>query len=185
MIRFEKVSAPYKPIILKWFKEPHVLEFFYGEGLQNTLNNLDLYCQGINHNGHYEFNDWIAFNEGVPFGFLITSIVEGPFDPDDDYNKWYVDGKQTMTLDLLIGESNYLGKGFGLKMIEAFIINQFSGVDYFLIDPEVKNERAIHVYQKAGFKPLAEFAPNFNPKPHRMLRLCVDELKKRLKVQAK
>lgn len=180
MIRFEKVSAPYKPIILKWFKEPHVLEFFYGDGLQNTLNNLDLYCQGINHNGRYEFNDWIAFNEDVPFGFLITSIVEGPFDPEDDYNKWYVDGKKTCTLDLLIGEKDFLGKGLAHVMIQQFIRDHYSDADYFIIDPEATNTKAIHVYEKVGFKKVGELCPAFNPKPHIMMRLIVDELRKTL-----
>ena len=175
-IRFEKVTTRYKPIILEWFNEPHVLEFFYGDGLKNTLNNLELYCKGINHNGRYEFDDWIAFHNDEPFGFLITSVIEGPFHPKHDYNKWFVEGKKTMTLDLLIGSTAFLDKGFGSRMIESFITTQFSDVDYFIIDPEINNEKATHVYQKAGFRKVAEFVPDFNPRQHIMLRLTVAEL---------
>ena len=41
----------------------------------------------------------------------MTSPIDGPYDPDDDYHQWFIDGKKTYTLDLLIGEKEFLGKG--------------------------------------------------------------------------
>ena len=179
-MHFEKVTDAHKKIILNWFSKDHVKEFFYGDGLKNTFLNLDLFCQGINNNGSYTFHHWIAFNNGVPFAFIMTSPVDGPYDENDDYNKWYVDGTKTLTLDLLIGEKDFLGKGIAHLMIQQFILDQYADADYFIIDPEAANTKAIHVYEKAGFKKVGELCPAFNPKPHIMMRLKVDELGKPL-----
>ena len=62
-------------------------------------------------------------------------------------------------------------------MIRAFILDKFSDYDYFLIDPEKDNTKAIHVYEKAGFDYLGEFSPSYNPVPHVMMRLKVCDLK--------
>lgn len=179
-IHFAKVTTLHKKTIHQWFEEDHVKKFFYGEGVKNTLRNLDLFFQGINHNGSYTFHHWIAFYDNTPFAFIMTSPVDGPYDENDDYNKWYVDGSQTFTLDLLIGEKIFLGKGLAHVMIQQFILDQYADADYFIIDPEAENTKAIHVYEKAGFKKVAELCPAFYPKPHIMMRLIVDELRKSL-----
>ncbi len=93
-LKFEKVNSAYKAMILSWLSEKHVQEFYYGDGLKNTLNNLELYCQGVNDNGGYTFNQWVAFCNDKPFGFLITTFINGPYDPNHNYDKWYVEGKK-------------------------------------------------------------------------------------------
>lgn len=178
-MHFEKVTDSHKKTILNWFSKAHVKKHYYGQGLQNTLRNIELYCQGINNNGHYSFDHWIAFYDGTPFAFLMTSPITGPYDQTDDYNKWYVEGKQTFTLDLLIGPEEFLGKGLSYNMIQSLIFNQFSDADYFIIDPAKDNPKAIHVYEKAGFKKVGEFFPSFDPtKCHVMMRMAVKDLKR-------
>jgi len=174
---FYPVTKKHLSIIHRWFKTNHVKEFYYGDGLKNTLNNLELYCRGINNNGKYSFDHWIAFYNKTPFAFIMTSLVDGPFDSNDNYNKWYIDDKQTYTMDLLIGELDFLGKGLADIMIQSFILDQYSDVDFFIIDPETENSKAIHVYKKAGFKKVEGFRPDFNPKPHTMMRMAVQDLK--------
>lgn len=179
-LTFHPVEETHKELILKWLQEDHVKAFFYGDGVKNTLKNLELFCQGINNNGSYTFHHWIAFCDNTPFAFIMTSPIEGPYDEHDDYKKWYIDNKKTYTLDLLIGEKKFLGKGLAHIMIQQFILDQYADADYFLIDPEAANTKAIHIYQKAGFKKVGTLFPAFNPKPHIMLRLKVDELRQSL-----
>lgn len=107
----------------------------------------------------------------------MTSPVGDSYDADDDYNKWYIAGKKTFTLDLLIGAKEFLGKGLALRMIKEFILNKYAHADFFIIDPEKANLKAIHIYQKVGFKKIDEFCPSFNPVPHMMMRLEVADLK--------
>lgn len=66
------------------------------------------------------------------------------------------------------------------NMIQAELMGQTPDADYFIIDPEAENTKAIHVYEKSGFKKVGELCPAFNPKPHIMMRLIVDELRKPL-----
>lgn len=174
---FKQVTSKEKKLIHTWLHAPHVKEFFYGQGLANTLHNLDLCCKGINNNGDYTFYYWVAFANNEPFAFLMTSIIEGPYDPDADYNKWYVPDKKTYTLDILIGETSYLGKGLAHTLIQDFILTEYAHADYFLIDPEAKNSKAIHVYEKAGFNKVGEFYPEYNPTRHIMMRLETEALK--------
>ena len=103
-ITFSALTKIYKSVVLTWFDKPHVQTFYYGDGLKNTLNNLDLYLQGINNNGQYSFDHWIAFIEGKPFGFLMTS-------PVDENHDFFIKDERGCTLDLLIGDEAYLGKG--------------------------------------------------------------------------
>ena len=98
-----------------------------------------------------------------------------PYDEHHDYNKWYVDSAKTFTLDLLIGENDFLGKGLAHLMIQQFILNHYADADYFIIDPEAANTKAIHVYEKAGFKKVGKLCPAFNPKLHIMMRLKSDK----------
>ena len=184
-MHFKKFTKPLRQTVLQWFEEDHVKAFYYGDGLQNTLRNIDLYCKGIKDNGRYTFDHWIAFYDSKPFGFLMTSPIIGPHNPNDDYNKWYIKGKKTFTLDLLIGDKSHLGKGLAHLMIQKFIPDESPHADYFIIDPESTNTRAIHVYEKARFNKVGEFCPDFNPKLHIMMRIGVNELKKLLKDEAK
>ncbi len=103
----------------------------------------------------------------------MTSLVGGPYDSQDAYNKWLEDGKKTITLDLLIGEESFLGKGLASQMIQEFLSDNLLQVSTVLIDPESANFKAIHVYEKVGFKKIEEFIPKFNPIPHWMMRLRI------------
>lgn len=162
---FKHVSSDHFEMVKSWLHKEHVKPYYYGEGLANTLKNLELSAQGIKHNGLYGFEHWVAFYDGKPFGFLMTSVIEGPKDEKDPYNKWFSEDYETITLDLLIGDEKYLGKGFAAPMIKAFINGKFPGVGKVLIDPEVSNEKAIHVYEKAGFIKIEKF-PQMHDKPN-------------------
>ena len=164
---FEKLTTAHKETVLSWFATDHVREFFYGQGLQNTLNNIDKYCDGL----PCYFDQWIGFIDDQPFSFLITCEIQGPVDPSHAYKQWYQDGKRTFTLDVLIGPGAFLGKGLAVPMIQSFIKQQLQHADVIMIDPEAGNQRAIHVYKKVGFSKVGEIIPEFNPKPHVMMKL--------------
>ncbi|MCR9191294.1 MAG: acetyltransferase [Gammaproteobacteria bacterium] len=163
----------FEPILLTWFDKPHVQEFYYGDGLKSTLHNIKLYMQGIKNNGDYSFDHWIAFFDNQPFGFLMTSTIENG-------HEYFMKDASTMTLDLLIGEEAFLGKGLAVAMTQELILDKFSDTDYVLIDPSASNPKAIHVYEKAGFKKIADFIPSYDPIPHLMMRLTVQDLKNQI-----
>ena len=76
-----------------------------------------------------------------------------------------------ITLDLLIGPEEYLGKGLSASMINQFLSDHYHNTDTVFIDPECTNTKAIHVYKKAGFEKLDQFIASWHPVPHWLMRL--------------
>ena len=171
MITFKHVDLANRAIVHKWLKEPHVAEWFYGQGLQNTLDHLDAFLNRASSDVKY----WIAFDSGKPFAFFITSPVSKPADP---LSKFCNEDGPAITLDMLIGNPDYLGKGLAPNLIKQFLLTEFPTIKEVLIDPEASNEKAIHVYKKAGFVKLEEFIPSHSPNSHIMMRLNIRHLKK-------
>jgi|SRR5579862_171040 len=169
--RFQLVDATHRNLVHNWLKQPHIAEWFYGQGLQNTLKHLDEFLI----QGSSFFHYWLAFDQNHPFAFLITSCIHKP---NDAISRWCEEEGSAITLDMLIGDLNYLGKGLSHRVIREFLLSQFPNVTEVLIDPEATNTRAVHVYQKAGFKILGEFIPSHSPHPHYMMRLKMKDFKK-------
>jgi len=172
---FKAVDQEHRSLVHHWLKKPHVAKWFYGQGLQNTLNHLDDFLKGAP-GGQY----WLGYDQNRPFAFLITSSIEKP---NDELTKWCSKEGEAITLDLLIGETDYLGKGLSHIVIQEFLLSQFPNITEVLIDPEAANSHAVHVYKKVGFVVLGEFIPSHSPHPHYMMRLDMKRLKERNSLQ--
>lgn len=152
---FLHAQSSQRDLIHRWLKQKHIAEWLHGVGLQNTLNGLEDFFRKESTTTY-----WIAYNKDSPFAFLITSP----------------EGTDAITLDLFICDLNYLGKGHSVRMIQEFLLSQFPHVNKVLIDPEKSNARAIHVYQKVGFKIVSEFIASWHPAPHYQMELFMKEL---------
>lgn len=155
VFRFTPVESSQRDLLHRWFEQKHIKEWMHGVGLQNTLNGLEKFFLGESTTTY-----WIGYDKDTPFAFLITSS----------------EGKDATTLDLFICDPNYLGKGVAVPMIKEFLRSQFSHVKRVLIDPEATNTRAIHVYQKVGFKIVREFIASWHPVPHYQMELHMKDL---------
>lgn len=163
---FKPVASKDRDLVHTWLVQPHVAKWFYGQGLQNTFNHLDEFLQGSSQSQY-----WLACDNDHPLAFFITSSV---CKPTDELTQWCsVDGN-AITLDMLIGDTNYLGKGLSHVLIQEFLLSKFPQVDEVLIDPEATNSHAIHIYKKVGFTILGEFIPSHSPNPHYMMRLDME-----------
>ena len=165
---FKPVDSAHRSLVHQWLNQPHVAEWFYGQGLENTFNHLDEFL-----NGSAQAIYWLGYDKDRPFAFFITSLVSKP---KDALTRWCAEEGQAITLDMLIGDSSYLGKGLSHILIQEFLLSQFPQAAEVLIDPEATNARAVHVYKKAGFKVLGEFIPSHSPNLHYMMRLNMKDL---------
>jgi RimJ/RimL family protein N-acetyltransferase len=156
MFHFAPAQSSQRELIHRWLEQEHIKAWIHGTGLQNTMVGLEKFFKGESTTTY-----WIGYDRDVPFAFLITS----PYDRD------------TITLDLFICDLNYWGKGLAVSMIRAFLLTHFSDKKRVLIDPEATNTRAIHVYQKAGFKIIGEFIASWHPVPHYQMELHMQNLK--------
>lgn len=153
--RFSHARPEQRALLHQWFEQKHIKEWMHGVGLQNTLNGLEKFFQGKGSTTY-----WIGYDGAIPFAFLITSPK----------------GEDATTLDVFICDTYYLGKGLAVPMIKEFLKNQFSHLKRVLIDPEKTNTRAIHVYEKVGFKITHEFIASWHPVPHFQMELHMKNL---------
>lgn len=165
---FKLVDVAHRSLVHSWLAQPYVAKWFYGQGLENTFKHLDEFLQGASFSKY-----WLAYDKDHPFAFLITSSVDKP---EDELAHWCSEEGDAITLDMLIGDNNYLGKGLSHILIQEFLVSQFPQAAEVLIDPEATNSHAIHVYKKVGFTILDEFIPSHSPHPHYMMRLDMKKL---------
>ncbi|NGX40181.1 MAG: Aminoglycoside N(6')-acetyltransferase type 1 [Chlamydiae bacterium] len=174
---FRHVTTANRQLVHSWLKQVHVSKWFYGQGLKNTLEDLDEFLQGSSLSQY-----WLGYDKDHPIAFFITSFIRKP---DDDLTRWCIEEDDAITLDMLIGDTDYLGKGLSHILIQEFLASQFPLVAEVLIDPEATNSVAIHVYQKVGFTILGELIPSHSPNPHYMMRLNMRELMASLRLMHK
>jgi len=84
-----------------------------------------------------------------PIGFIQV------IDPEKEETQyWGKAGSGIRAIDVRIGESSDLGKGYGTLMMKEAIAQCFDNdaVDTILIDPLETNDRARKFYERMGFK---------------------------------
>lgn len=148
---FALAGPSHKGMIIDWLSQEHVRKWFHGVGLQHTLEDLDKFFEGTS-----LFQHWIAYHRSTPFAFLSTSA----------------EGTDAITLDLLIGDPRFLGKGLSVPLIREFLLSQFPQIKEVFIDPEKTNTIAVHVYKIVG-----EFIAPWHPVPHYKMSLNMKDLR--------
>lgn len=169
-----------RALIHRWLQQDYISEWIHGQGLQNTLTGLEKFYQyqteGKELDRKTEITQhWIGYEGDKPFVYLLTSNVLKQH--GDEYAKYCATEGLAITLDIFICEKDYLGKGLASAVIRQFLIDHFSDISEVLIDPEVRNKRAIHVYQKTGFHILGEFIAAWHPVSHYIMRLDMKDFK--------
>ena len=107
------------------------------------------------------FEDWNDgyFDENFPEkGQCFWIVMEGNKIGQINYNAIDKDKKE-VELDIIIGDSKDMGKGYGtdaLKTLAKYLFDNFD-VSKVWIEARANNPRAIRAYEKAGFKKEALF----------------------------
>jgi predicted acetyltransferase/RimJ/RimL family protein N-acetyltransferase len=161
-ITFKKVGFEQKDVIFSWLAESYIREFW--DNTQDHKDDIINFIEGRKSPSSYcdgKYVYWIAYCDGEPYAMIMT-IQETHKDDIGETKLVYLSKTgHSYGLDFMIGNSKYLGKGYGaetlVKFISFFRSNFDEKADTFLIDPAANNPRAKHVYQKAGFQYVADF----------------------------
>ncbi len=140
-----------------WLTQDYVAKYWHGVGLQNTFRSIQCF---LNHE-KTPFTLWIAYDGDTPFAYLMTSSID--LEKEPLFVKYCASDAKAMSLDLLIGNRAYLGKGLSARLIQEFLLQKCSSATDLFIDPGINNPKAIHVYEKAGFQKCEEFIPSWDP----------------------
>ena len=161
-IHFEKATLPYHYVILEWLDAKHIKEFW--DNTPEHRQDILLFMQGRKESSPYAdgiFTYWIGFIEQDPYCLVMTSEMINDADLPSYYRECISKTGKTYSIDFMIGNENYFGKGLAAPTLDTFM--RFmrekidSSIDTFMIDPEEANPRAKHVYEKAGFQTVSEF----------------------------
>jgi len=166
-LKFEKAQLKYLSEVTLWLDQPHVQEFWDNspEHKQDILifmtgrKDVSPYFEGI-------FDYWIGSINNEPFCLLMTSEIS--IHASDLSYLWKshlsTSGK-TCSLDFMIGNLKFLGKGLGGITLDAFCKfmqkENDQQIDTFIIDPAESNFKAKHVYEKGGFRVVGDFYRDF------------------------
>lgn len=176
---FQPAVKSQRELIHQWLQQDYIREWIHGQGLQNTLSGLDQFFQYQLEAKEIDRNTtmtqhWIGYDDDKPFVYLLTSNIFKQ--SENEYSKYSETDGPLMTLDIFICDAQYLGKGLASHVIKQFLTSQFSDMAEIFIDPEIRNARAVHVYQKVGFQIVGEFIAAWHPVPHYIMRLSMKDI---------
>lgn len=149
MLKEEKIilrSAKKEDILFfhRWINDPKIMTFWYGRDKPKTLAWAKKHFLPMVV-GKSPSECWTMEVEGKPIGFMYNT-------PSQDGDTGEFTGR--VELDILVGDKGEQGKGYGTDALRAMITYAFKKqkAERVFISPRVSNERAIHVYEKVGFK---------------------------------
>ncbi len=169
-ITFRKAVLADRNLIKSWFEKPHTQEFW--DTSERMWRNVENYLKGKK----VLFDYWIGCYDGTPYSLVMTSDASESSDEwgtNPLFERWVEPKGKTLTIDFMIGEEAFLGKGLSYETLIKFGEAQDPSVTALVIDPAADNSKAIHVYEKAGFLIVDTFAPKsgeFKGKPHLFMK---------------
>lgn len=147
-IGFRPLSRADLPAMLRWLSDPDVSRW-YGEE-ERSLEALERhYGPGID--GTDPIDQYIIQIEGRDAGYIQAYVI----DEHPDYARQIAVEPGAVGIDLFIGDFAIRGRGWGVSVLRAFagqIVFGTMRAPIAIIAPGPANERAIHVYAKAGFR---------------------------------
>lgn len=135
------------PLMVGWLNQPHVAEWFHDH--PTTLEAVtEKYKPRID--GTSPTKVFTAVAGGKPIGMIQAYQVH-------NYPEYAeaIGMDEAIGIDLFIGEADYLGKGYGRDIIDAFVRDavgeHFEDAQLVVASPSVNNLGSINAFEVAGF----------------------------------
>lgn len=145
---FKKITDEDLPILLQWFKEPHVQQWW------PIPTQDEVYAHFLKRIRSKDTFGYLVLMDGVPIGYIQYYYI----DPAEAKVGAYLPvelPENTVGTDQFIGDPQFLHKGYGTQCIKAFIDYLLAiepHITTIIVDPEPTNIAAIRCYEKVGFK---------------------------------
>lgn len=130
-------------LLLKWFNDPETTKY------------LGLYLPVTEVEEEKWIEELATIKRGIDIVFIIEVIENNSTKPIGNCGLYKINQKdQTAELAIVIGEKEYLGKGYGTETAQILIEYGFQQLNLNRISASVleSNEKAINLLKKIGFK---------------------------------
>lgn len=157
---FERVTATDLPLLLSWFKEPHVQEWW-----PTPEDNEDFFNQFLIKIRSKDTLPYLVFLNETPIGYIQYYHINRTI---EKAGSWLPElPATTVGIDQFIGNSQHIGKGYGTQFIKSFITyltsHLESSITTIIVDPEPENLAAIRCYEKVGFSTVGIYETPYGP----------------------
>jgi acetyl CoA:N6-hydroxylysine acetyl transferase len=131
-----------------WMHEPHVIPFWK---LNIPIPDYIDHLRNFLHDDHQTL--LIGEIDGTPMSYWESYWVK-----DDIIGGYYEFDEYDQGIHLLIGPKEFLGKGFIYPLLLTMLHKKFqvNETTRIVAEPDVRNEKMIHVFQKCGFQSVKE-----------------------------
>ena len=147
-ITFKEFAFEDVPLYYEWAEKKHVNEVWFLEGYQPK----EYILKKIEKNGIE--SPFVILIDEKPIGYIQYWDVHARDIIEKDKRDYFTGSPAgTYGIDLFIGEEEYLGKGYGSKILRQFsqLLFEKYGALKLVVDPMASNKKAIRSYEKAGF----------------------------------
>ncbi len=140
--------------LARWLSDPRVLQFYHGRDRPMNVDQVRrkyLHSRQDPASGRFfGYQACLVELERRPVGFAQFYRL-----PLGESTQWrYPPKDRSFAFDLFIGETELWGQGLGSRLVELlrdYLLRERKG-RRIVLDPRVDNERAVHLYEKAGFR---------------------------------
>ncbi|MBT2571531.1 GNAT family N-acetyltransferase [Planococcus sp. ISL-110] len=130
-------------MIHTWMQEEHIHPFWH---LNTPIEQFRNHLEKALEDSHQTL--FIGCLDDVPMSYWESYWVKG-----DILEKVYHSSPFDQGIHLLIGEREYLGKGYALPLLQEMVRFQFQqkNTEKVMTEPDIRNEKMIYVFKKCGF----------------------------------
>ncbi|TDL35454.1 N-acetyltransferase [Jeotgalibacillus sp. S-D1] len=162
-IAFRKVEYERDVNLLHhWMNKEYVHPYW---NLNITLEQYGSHLKKALADAHHTL--FIGYLDGIAMSYWEAYWVKG-----DIAENCYISTPFDQGIHLLIGEEEFIGKGFSMPLLRAMVRYQFELSDKtvkVIAEPDIRNEKMIHVFKKCGFESIK---PVSLPDKTAMLMFC-------------
>nr|WP_139343288.1 GNAT family N-acetyltransferase [Virgibacillus siamensis] len=145
-ITFREVTMKDVSLLHSWMHEKHVIPYWQ---LNLPLREYQKHVEKFLADNHHVL--LIGETGGTPISYWESYWVKG-----DVIGNYYAFNRFDQGIHLLIGPPSYLGKGYIYPLLLTILFHKFkvSETTKVVAEPDVRNEKMIHVFRKCGFIPV-------------------------------
>ena len=156
---FKKLTEDDLPLLLTWFNEPHVQQWWPIPEKNEVLKHFLTRIRSKDTFGY------IVYFNNTPIGYIQYYYIDRTNPKTGEWLPVTLPDN-TVGTDQFIGDPNFLNKGYGTQFIKAFIgyLQQIEPqITTIIVDPDPSNLAAIKCYEKVGFKNMGNYQTSYGP----------------------